>query len=223
MVALYLWARAGAGAHMPWSAPADYRPVYAAGHLAANALQYADRVLTFPLVVVMLAWLATWRATRSSVPALVPGLLWAAVALLPTIALPVRSSLYSLLPLAATAVAAGQLIELRLAQTDAAGRTRVAAAAVMIALILIPIHRARHRDWSGAARLSSQVAADAGVTLRDVAGGSRILVRDRFEQPNLESAFGNLLPEMLLITTGKRFDIVAAPPGPSILLAPVAR
>jgi len=51
-----------------------------------------------------------------------------------------------------------------------------------------------------------------------------VSVQDQAPQPNLESTFGNLLPEMLPVVTDKRFELVHAPaPGPSILLAPVPR
>lgn len=224
LVAGYLWLRAASGAHSPWNAPADYRPVLEARHVIGNVIQYADRTLSFAVALMFLAWIITRRrgAARGAMTPAIYGLPWVAIALLPILALPVRSSLYVLLPLVGSSVAAASLIERWI--SSAPTRQRLAVAMTIVLLVtLVPFHRSRQREWSGAARLSAEFSETAVQTLRDVPEGTRVVVRDRFQQPNLESTFGNLLPEMLLIRTGKRFEIVTAPLGPSISLTPVPR
>ena len=225
LVAAYLWMRAASGAHSPWNAPADYRPVLEARHLIDNVMQYADRTLSFAVALVFLAWIISRRRDRAPVAmhGAIYGLPWVAIALLPVMALPVRSSLYVLLPLAGSCIAAAHLIERWLMAVGPPRRKLAFAMAVVLLVTLVPFHRSRQREWSGAARLSAGISASAAQALRDVPEGTRVIVRDRFEQPNLESTFGNLLPEMLLIGTGKRYELVTVPPGPSISLTPVPR
>ena len=222
---VYFWMRSQSGAMTPWSAPVEYRPSLDPRLLGSNLAQYADRLLTFPLAVVLAAWVATGSKIHGALrerPVLA-GVAWAAVAMIPTIALPVRSSLYVLLALAGISIAAAALIE-RLLHRAAETRARAAAIVLLvIAAVLIPVHRSRQHEWSDAARLSASVVAGVAETLREAPEGSRVIARDRFEQPNLESTFGNLLPEMLQVVTGKRFEVVHAPPGPSLSLTPVPR
>jgi hypothetical protein len=163
----------------------------------------------------------TMRGVVPAVHRSLAGLPWAAVAILPTLALPVRSSLYVLLPLVGTAVVAGHVIQSRLAAAPRPRRLLVAAATLILLVTIVPFHRSRQREWSGAGRLSAEITRDVQNTLRDVSEGAPVSVIDRVEQPNLESTFGNLIPEMLLITTGKRFRLEYAPPGGSIAFAPV--
>lgn len=220
----YVLMRTQSGAHTPWTAPADYRPLLSAPAIAANIAQYADRLATFPLVVALAAGAAARVRPSGVARQVLPGLAWAAIAMLPTIALPVRSSLYTLLPLVGIAIAAGAVIAALVKAADASRTRAVALALVAVAAAAIPIHRSRHQDWSGAARLSARVTAEAAAALRDVPEGSTVIVADTARQPNLESAFGTLLPEMLTVTTGKRFQLVATPqPDSAISLAPVAR
>lgn len=224
LLAGYLIVRAQSGAHTPWTAPAEYRPVLSAGALAANLAQYADRLATFPLIVALVAWAAARARPGGIAPHVLPGLAWAAVAMVPTIALPVRSSLYTLLPLAGAALAAGAVVAALLKASDAPRARLVALALIAAAIAAIPLHRSRHQDWSGAARLSSRITAEVSDTLRDVPSGSTVIVADTARPPNLESTFGTLLPEMLRVTTGKSFQLVATPqPDSAVSLTPVAR
>lgn len=226
LLAAYFWMRAASGALTPWSAPEEYRPALDPALLAWNAAQYADRLFTFPLAIAIAIWLATGakRPRGLNRRHLVLGLLWSAVALVPTIALPVRSSLYTLLPLIGSALALAAAADAML--REAGARRQLVAAIVLLAVAAaaIPIHRSRQREWSGAARLSARITRDVQSVLKDVPAGATVSVQDRAQQPNLESTFGNLLPEMLQVVTGRRFELVHAPaPGPSILLAPVPR
>lgn len=225
LLVAYFSLRSGTDALTPESAPDTYRYRMDASLLLSNAAQYLDRLATFPVVVLTVIWLTARGTAGTGVRhgVVLAGLTWAAVAMLPTIALPVRSSLYVLLPLVGVCLAAGAISEPRLNAADPRLQRRLAMAFVVIALAAIPVYRARHRDWSDAARLSATVTAAAARDLRDVPDGWPVRVRDRREEPNLDSAFGTLLPEMLKVTTGKRFQLVAEEPAASLLLAPVPR
>lgn len=222
----YFWMRSASGAMTPWSAPEEYRPSLDAALIASNVLQYADRLLTFPVMLAAVIWLsAGWkRPAAIDARVVLSGLAWAAIAMAPTVALPVRSSLYTLMPLVGTALALGAVAD-GLLRDAAIRRARMAAAALaVVALAAVPIYRSRQHEWSDAAGLSASLTADIRTALSGVAEGSRLAVQDRHGEPNLESTFGNLLPEMLQVITGKRFELVhARERGDSILLAPVPR
>jgi len=222
----YLWMRSASGALTPWSAPDEYRPSLAPGLIASNVLQYADRLLTFPVILAAVLWLAAGlkRPAAPDARVVFSGLAWAAVAMAPTVALPVRSSLYTLMSLVGTALALGAVAD-GLLRDPGIRRGRIAAAALAVVTIAtVPIYRSRQHEWSDAARLSASLTVDFRTALSGIADGSRLAVQDRHDEPNLESTFGNLLPEMLRVITGKRFELVhARERGGSILLAPVPR
>nr|MDQ3071345.1 hypothetical protein [Acidobacteriota bacterium] len=210
-VAVYLWMRAASGALTPSSAPVEYRPLTDIAGLAANAAQYADRLITFPLIIVALAWLVM-RGGRTPAPwrLVAGGLAWAAIAMAPTLAIPVRSSLYVLLPLAGVAIAAGAVIEALVERASLAARWRAAAAAIVIVTVAIPLYRSRQDEWSGAARLSEDVTRVATPVLKNAPDGSRVFARDEPGKVSLESTFGNLLPEMLRVTSGKTLPLATS-------------
>jgi hypothetical protein len=223
---VYFSMRAGSGAMTPWSAPDEYRYTLNALPLLENAGQYVDRLVTFPLLACAVVWLTTRGATGASyrTDVALMGLIWAAVAMLPTFALPVRSSLYVLPALVGTSLCAASLIEARLAAASPRQLRHAAAAFLIMMIAAVPIYRSRQREWSDAARLSAQITAEAAITLRDLPDGAAVLVRDRLEQPNLESTFGTLLPEMLKVVTGRSFQLNVTPEHDSSMsLSPVSR
>jgi hypothetical protein len=200
----------------PVNAPSYYRFTLAPGVLLRNLFQYFDREVTWPAVVTGVIVAVTrsvprlndaeWRATRF-------GALWLVFGGSLTILLPVRSSLYALLPsigacLAASAVASAA------ARTHPERARKALTALVILPIVLLPVYRARNVRWVALADLSSHVMAETRRTA-DAAptGGQIILLDDPDARANLDGAFGALFPDAvaLIVNRGFRGEIRQEP------------
>jgi hypothetical protein len=232
-VAVYLGMRAQTAAFTPASAPAFYRLNPAS--LGDNIVQYADRALTFPLVVVALgALLARWRSIRltSGERALVlKGLVWVAGGYALTIFLPVRSSLYACLPSVGAAIAAGAIgaAEWRAIRAPRA----VAVALLVLPLALWPVYRARNQRLRAEATLAAQTLQLIAAQVQAARPQRIVLYDDRASRPSLADAFGEWLPVAALLvlpqTGGIAIDVHPADdrgaraPDPAVLEVVVRR
>jgi hypothetical protein len=192
----------------PMNAPSFYQFTLAPGVLLRNLFQYFDREVTWPAVVAGVIVAVTrsvprlndteWRVIRL-------GALWFVFGGSMTILLPVRSSLYALLPsigacLAASAVASAA------ARGHPARARNALTALVILPIVLLPIYRARNVRWVALADLSSHVMAETRRTA-DAAptGGQIILLDDPGARMNLDGAFGTLFPDAVAIAIGRGF------------------
>jgi hypothetical protein len=139
----------------PSTAPNYYRFDLTAPHLVRNLLSYLERSLVFSALVpaaVALAMLgAGTRRFRPERPTAahvaVVGLLLFCAALLPTIALPNRSNLYAYFPsIMLAATLSGLLARSRLWPWRRHHRTRVLAAALAVACVVVPVAWSRGSD-----------------------------------------------------------------------------
>ncbi len=112
----YLLARAGSGAFTPTTAPSFYRYSFEPSVIFGNVLSYSDRTVTFTAVVLLLmVVVGRPRGVELHVferRNIAFGVWWVLCAFVPTILLPVRSSLYVCFPsvgvaLAGATIAAG--------------------------------------------------------------------------------------------------------------------
>ena len=171
---VYLAARAQTPALMPSTAPSFYRLTADPRVVGVNALSYVDRGVTFFALITVVAGVAYGFASirarlhpgsplrpsgRTRVPRLLAaGVAWLVGGYAVTVWLPVRSSLYAVLPSVGGAVICAALVE---AMRDgsglrARGDLRLGAALVAI-LAIIPIYHRRNDRWVQPARLSARI------------------------------------------------------------------
>jgi hypothetical protein len=203
---LYLALRLQSGAFWAADAPSFYRFSFSPGLVGRNILEYADRAGTVAaIVIVLLTALVRLRPRDVSAEerrALLLAGLWVGAAYALTVFLPVRSSLYALLPSIGTALVAGIV-------ASAAGRRNprifryVVTGLIVAVFALNPVYRARNVRWVELAELSHRAMATIA---RDASGepaGHVVLVDSPAERFNLQSSFGGLFPEAMRLKVGE--------------------
>jgi hypothetical protein len=212
---VYLVLRLQSGAFWPATAPSYYRLTIQPSILFSNALEYLDRGATWPAVVALLVVVAA-RTRPILVPGerriLVLGALWFVFGYAITVSVPVRSSLYAVFPSIGACIAAAAVVAALIRQQPSRALRTLAIASV-IPLLLVPVYRARNVRLVAPADLSETVLRDVQRAAAPFpAGVHLVLIDDPDAQFNLDTAFGGLLPDAVVLTLGDRFDgeIVAA-------------
>lgn len=217
-LAVYVAVRAQSGAFGPLSAPPEYQLFTSTALLARNVTEYADRALTLSaalaIVLLFVAGRGAGAFTDVERRTLLLAGLWIASMFALTISLPVRSSLYAILPSVGGALVAGVVASCAL-RARPQRFARACAALIVIAALLVPVYRKRNERWVEAAGLSAKVvdvvrdAAD-----RYPAGGRIVLVDDPAATPNFESTFLTAFPEVLILEAGRQWSgEIASPDG----------
>jgi hypothetical protein len=207
-LAVYFALRSRTGAFDPSSAPPFYRPTFAPAALGRNLLEYADRAATMAAVVTLAACAV---ARRWPIPSaadrriLLLGAVWCLGGFALTVFLPVRSSLYAVLPSAGLALAAAALCGSIWPQAGTRAHQVLVAGGGLLALALVPVHWSRNVRWVAAA----DVSAAAVARVRDASAGAPpdalVLLRDDpGTRNNLASAFGTLVEDAVRLVTGGR-------------------
>lgn len=212
----YLLLRWQSGAFWAGDAPSFYRFTFSPLLILRNVAEYADRAATAAAVVVI-ALIAVTRVRPAQLStdearAVRFGALWIFATYVPTVALPVRSSLYALLPSIGTALIAGAIASA--AQRHAPVRfARTAMALVVVVALLVPVYGSRNERWVQPAELSERALQTIEKDAAGRAAGHVALVDAPGERFNLTAAFGNLLPEALQLRVGAGWtgEIVARP------------
>ncbi|MGH9257662.1 MAG: hypothetical protein ACRD3C_24145 [Vicinamibacterales bacterium] len=206
---VYAALRIQTGAMGPLDAPSYYRFSFEPSLVLRNVLEYADRAGTVSVgVVTVLAIVLGRRPSALAVHerrALRLAALWIAGMYALTVFLPVRSSLYALLPSFGSALAVAAFASVvRRTRPD---RFRVAAAALLTLLIaLIPFYRMRNVRWVELADTSTRVMQTLQFAVSgQPAGGRIVLVDDPQERFNLEAVFGALFPDATRLFFGNRW------------------
>ena len=213
---LYLALRLPSGAFWPNDAPSFYAFTFSPALVGRNILEYADRAGTTAAVVAIL-FAAVTRLRRQDFATgerrvLILAALWIPAMFALTVLVPVRSSLYALLPSIGSALAAG-------AVASAALRTRperFAKAAIVLlvaAAALIPVYRSRNVRWVELAELSERVMTTLEGAAAGREGGHVVLIDDLEQRFNLDAAFGSLFPEAVTLRLGSGWsgEVVARP------------
>ena len=206
---VYLALRSQSGAMTPLDAPPYYQFSPAPALVARNVAEYADRACTVGIAVALVLWLAVRERPRLLAPerrAVVFGAIWLAMTYALTMFLPVRSSLYALLPSAGVALGVASFASWAL-RTNASAFSRAVAALALLVLMLVPVYRARNVRWTALADVSSQVMH----TVREVAarrpeGGRIVLLESPGERFNLDAAFGTMFPDAVALYLGPRWS-----------------
>jgi len=223
---VYLTLRSAAGAYVPATAPGYYRYTADPGLVARNAIEYLDRAATFAAVVLLALALAVWRRPR-----LCPlerrlvamGAIWLAGGYGLTLWLPVRSSLYAVLPSAGVALAAAALARSLWRQAAEGVRRRLVVLAVAVPLVLVPLYRSRNVRAVRQASLTTAALDDLARAFATHPPRSTFQLRDDpEEQPNLERGFGTHLADAVFLRTGRTRQVRYRPPDTSWTEAEIA-
>ena len=213
---VYIALRLQSGAFWATDAPAYYRFSFSPGLVARNALEYADRADTVAAVVIVafaaLTRLRTRHLTHGDRRVLGLAGLWVAATYALTLFLPVRSSLYALLPSIGSGLAAGVVASAAALRNPRIYRY-VTVGLLVTVFALLPVYRSRNARWVGLADLSERVMTTIA---RDASGrpaGHVVLVDSPAERFNLQSAFGGLFPEAMRLRVGEGWtgEVVSAP------------
>ena len=216
VLAAYLAARAAAGGMTPWTAPAFYRFTLDPATVARNVLEYLDRAATLPAAATLIMALvarALPRPTARQWRQVTLGAVWMIGGYGLAILLPVRSSLYAVGPAAGAALAGAALLASVWSRAAPAARRRMVGAAVLVAVLAVPVHWSRNDRWVQWARLSTHVLDEiAPVAARLPPDRVVRLDDDRSVRTNLDAAFGTLIEEAVRVRTGMTRRVWIEPP-----------
>ena len=225
----YLAARHYVGAMVPATAPSYYRLTFAPLDIARNILEYADRAVTFPALITLLAWLvlrpspASRHADSLNLRRMACGLSWLVAGFAITILLPVRSSLYACLPSAGACMIAGELCRLLWVRSSDARRAVALFAAVAVLLIAATVHVLRADRWVELADLSTRVLDDLQGLTSKLPAGSQVVIHDGSNtRVNLRNAFGTMLEDAHRLKTGRSLRIWIEPALPALVAGGVS-
>jgi hypothetical protein len=218
VLAGYLALRSSTGAMTPATAPNYYRFTFDPATLAQNALQYADRGATVSAIAVVLGTLLLWPG-KFQLPSAHRriaecGLIWLVGGFSITLFLPVRSSLYSVVPSIGACIAAAAVVSAFWQTADPSQRRRALLAGIVLPVLLLPVYRARTATVP-LADFSTQALDDIREATRSIpAGATVVILDDRTTRINLASAFGTLINDAVQVSTGRRLNMVLEPPPP---------
>jgi hypothetical protein len=221
-----LLARASTEAFTPGSAPAAYQYQYDLSTFAANALAYLDRTSTTAVLALLVLWLVCGRQPRPGVGVtagpdeairfrqhLYKGAIWAVLALAPTILLPVRSSLYAVLPSVGVLLMVACVADRVAARASPSSLSRALVILLVIFLALAPVYRARNRRHVMEAVLSSAILGQMPAIVASHPDGGLVVIEDvRDARPTAEQAFGPLIDRAAQLVSGGTLRLWINPP-----------
>jgi hypothetical protein len=207
---IYLAARAGSDAMVPWNAPRFYAFTFELEAVSRNLLQYIDRAWTFPVAAALCLWAVSRRAPPIDLNqrrSIIFGAVWFACAIAITVFLPVRSSLYACWPAVGAAITCAAVTDALFSRvTETRSRAAVLTLVVLL-LALVPVYRARNTRWVEIAELSSET-----IDLMRTCGSRRcdtiVLVDDDRTRRNFENTFGGLAGEAANLFLGRAVPVV---------------
>jgi hypothetical protein len=215
LIAGYLALRFQTSAITPWTAPPFYRFTANPAVILKNIREYADRAMTFPTAVALLAWIVL-RPSPDRPPmsksVLICGTAWIVGGYGLTMFLPVRSSLYACYPSAGACLIAADIVARCWDAAATPARRRAVAAAIAVTLGMAPVYVIRNRSTLANARFSSRVLHDLASATRGVpSGGIVVVLDDRTHRPNVETAFNMALDDAFELTSGRRLTFWVEP------------
>jgi hypothetical protein len=220
VLAAYLALRSSTGAMTPATAPSYYQFTFAPAAVAHNALQYADRGATVSAIALVLGALLLWPRTFQ-LPSMHRriaecGLIWLVGGYSLTLFLPVRSSLYSVVPSIGACIAAAAVLSGFWQTADPSHRLRALLAGIVLPICLLPVYRARTATVP-LADFSAQALSDIRERTRSAPEGATVVILDDRATPiNLASAFGTLINDAVQVGTGRRLNMILEPPVPGM-------
>jgi hypothetical protein len=217
VLAGYLILRAATPAFTLATAPWFYTPTADAGLIARNVFEYFDRGATIGIAATLVAcavfggWPALDTEGRRVLAAAAA---WFAFAFVPTVWIPVRSSLYAVFPAVGTAMAVGVMVDAWRRHERRPGRDMILALALSSVVLCCPIYRARNAPWVEAARVSNRVMRVIAADVDGRYAHGRIVLEDEPSRiSNFRDAFGGLATEAVQLVTGRRLEAAVLIPG----------
>lgn len=141
------------------------------------------------------------------------GLAWFVLGFAPTIFLPVRSSLYALLPGVGVVLIAGDLANRIVDRAPSRAIARATTIVLLLLVALVPVYRLRNQRYVGEAELSAAIVAEVSKIAATAPAGGLILIKDvRNGRPTAEQAFGPVADRMAELTTGGKLQVWIDPP-----------
>ena len=213
---VYMALRLQSGAFWASDAPSFYRFSFSPALIGRNVLEYADRAGTVAAIVIV-AIVAVVRLRLRDVTdgerhVLLFAALWVAAMYSLTLFLPVRSSLYALLPSVGSALAAGAVASAA-ARRNPRAFAYAAIGLLAVLLALTPVYRSRNVRWVQLAELSERAMTTIARDAADRTAGHVVIVDAPGERFNLQSAFGGLFPEAMRLRVGEGWtgEVVPTP------------
>jgi hypothetical protein len=212
-LAAYSVLRAQSGAFAFSNAPSYYQ--VSTSQLLRNFAEYGDRSATVAVAVMLVLILACGRRPRFEEPerrVMLLSILWIVGTFAITLWLPVRSSLYALLPSVGTSLIAGAVASWMI-RTHPERFRAVAIVLLILVVLLIPVYRIRNLRWVGIADISSYIMNTVEASVRTATTGGRIVIIDsRNERFDLDSTFSGMFPEAVTLIAGPKWagEIIAA-------------
>jgi hypothetical protein len=174
-----------------------------------NLVEYADRSGTVAIAVVLLMVIAGRRRPIFEEPerhAVLLSALWIVGTFAITLWLPVRSSLYALLPSIGMSLIAGAAASWMIRINPARFRM-VAIALPVLVVLLIPVYRIRNMRWVGIADISNYIMETVAASVRHATTGGRIVIVDsKDERFDLDSTFSGMFPEAVTLVAGPHWN-----------------
>jgi hypothetical protein len=181
-----------------------------------NLVEYADRSGTVAVAVVLLMVIACGRRPVLEEPerrAVLLSALWIVGTFAITLWLPVRSSLYALLPSIGTSLIAGATASWMI-RTNPVRFRLVAIVLPALVVLLIPVYRIRNVRWVGIADISNYIMQTVEASVRGATSGGRIVIVDsRDERFDLDSTFSGMFPEAVTLVAGPDWNGEIIPAG----------
>jgi hypothetical protein len=224
---VYAALRGSSGAFTPADAPVYYQFSFSPLLLLRNVAEYADRAATVSvavsLLLVAIAWGDRLQAARS--PRTRPwfsdeerrtlrfAAVWIPAMYALTVFLPIRSSLYALIPSAGCALVAGVCAS-RAVRLSPRRFARTATVLMLVAAALVPVYRSRNRRWVEPADLSMHVMQAIQATTSSFSAGGRVVLVDApAADVGLDDAFDSLFPDALTLFSGDMWTGQIVQPG----------
>jgi hypothetical protein len=226
-LALYVALRSQSGAFTPLTAPEFYRFTTDPAHLTKNFVEYVYRSATTGALVLIVLLIATWTLARPASLArgldrtqsaiVAKGLLWWLGGFAITMWLPVRSSLYAVLPSVGVALIVAACASALVSALGHERRRTLVVAGVLAPFLLLPVYRARNARWVSLGDLSAATLARVQADLQQLPSRTIVeLVDDREPRANFAAAFGGLVPEASQLFLEREIELqIDAPPDPS--------
>jgi len=215
LIVVYLALRFQTGAMTPWTAPPYYRFTANPLVILKNIREYADRAMTFPFAVALLAW-AVLRPSPDR-PAMsravwICGAAWIVGGYGLTMFLPVRSSLYACYPSAGACLIAADIAARCWSAAAPRAQSRAVAVGLAATIGMTPVYVIRNRSTLANARFSSRVLHELESATRGIPSGAVVVVLDdRTRRPNVETAFNMALDDAFELTSGRRLTFWVEP------------
>ena len=118
------------------------------------------------------------RDSRRSRNRALKGVVWVLCSFAPTILLPVRSSLYAVLPSIGLMLIVGDLAERMAVRARPAAIQRATAVVLLVFLALVPVYRARNLRYVQEAELSAAIVEELSSIAAAQPDGGLVVIKD---------------------------------------------